>query len=79
MYSLMTEFRDGDNVVTTLLEHNSNFVPCRLSFYLYNTRDEVDRAAEAVARIAGARCAAREMVPTPAEARRDRHAFGQLE
>jgi cysteine desulfurase/selenocysteine lyase len=27
MYSLMTEFRDGDNVVTTLLEHNSNFVP----------------------------------------------------
>ena len=27
MYSLMTEFRDGDNVVTTMLEHNSNFVP----------------------------------------------------
>jgi cysteine desulfurase / selenocysteine lyase len=27
MYSLLTEFRDGDNVVTTLLEHNSNFVP----------------------------------------------------
>jgi selenocysteine lyase/cysteine desulfurase len=27
MYSLMTDFRDGDNVVTTLLEHNSNFVP----------------------------------------------------
>jgi cysteine desulfurase/selenocysteine lyase len=27
MYSLMSEFRDGDNVVTTLLEHNSNFVP----------------------------------------------------
>jgi cysteine desulfurase/selenocysteine lyase len=27
MYSLLTEFRDGDNVVTTHLEHNSNFVP----------------------------------------------------
>ena len=27
MYSLMTEFRDGDNVVTTMLEHNSNYVP----------------------------------------------------
>jgi cysteine desulfurase / selenocysteine lyase len=27
MYSLMTEFRDGDNIVTTMLEHNSNFVP----------------------------------------------------
>ena len=27
MYSLMSEFRDGDNVVTTTLEHNSNFVP----------------------------------------------------
>jgi cysteine desulfurase/selenocysteine lyase len=27
MYSLMSEFRDGDNVVTTMLEHNSNFVP----------------------------------------------------
>lgn len=27
MYSLLTEFRDGDNVVTTELEHNSNFVP----------------------------------------------------
>ena len=27
MYSQMTEFRDGDNVVTTTLEHNSNFVP----------------------------------------------------
>lgn len=27
MYSLMAEFRDGDNVVTTLLEHNSNYVP----------------------------------------------------
>ena len=27
MYSLLTEFRDGDNVVTTFLEHNSNFVP----------------------------------------------------
>jgi cysteine desulfurase/selenocysteine lyase len=27
MYSLMTEFVDGDNVVTTMLEHNSNYVP----------------------------------------------------
>jgi cysteine desulfurase / selenocysteine lyase len=27
MYSLLTDFRDGDNVVTTLLEHNSNYVP----------------------------------------------------
>ncbi len=27
MYTLLTEFRDGDNVVATLLEHNSNYVP----------------------------------------------------
>ena len=27
MYALMTGFRDGDNVVTTLMEHNSNYVP----------------------------------------------------
>jgi cysteine desulfurase / selenocysteine lyase len=27
MYSLMTEFRPGDNVVTTMMEHNSNYVP----------------------------------------------------
>ena len=27
MYSLLTEFEDGDNVVTTMMEHNSNFVP----------------------------------------------------
>jgi cysteine desulfurase/selenocysteine lyase len=27
MYSLLSDFRDGDNVVTTELEHNSNFVP----------------------------------------------------
>ncbi|HEY7233910.1 MAG TPA: aminotransferase class V-fold PLP-dependent enzyme [Gemmatimonadaceae bacterium] len=27
MYSLMTEFRGGDNVVTTMMEHNSNYVP----------------------------------------------------
>lgn len=27
MYSLMADFRDGDNVVTTLIEHNSNYVP----------------------------------------------------
>jgi len=27
MYTLMTAFRDGDNVVTTMLEHNSNYVP----------------------------------------------------
>jgi len=31
MYSLLTEFRDGDNVVTTLMEHNSNYVPTRCS------------------------------------------------
>src|SRR6266702_5887425 len=27
MYSLLTEFRNGDNVVTTMMEHNSNYVP----------------------------------------------------
>ena len=27
MYSLLTDFRDGDNVVTTMIEHNSNYVP----------------------------------------------------
>lgn len=27
MYALMGEFRDGDNLVTTTMEHNSNFVP----------------------------------------------------
>jgi cysteine desulfurase / selenocysteine lyase len=27
MYSLLAEFRDGDNVVTTMMEHNSNYVP----------------------------------------------------
>jgi cysteine desulfurase/selenocysteine lyase len=27
MYSLLTGFRDGDNVVTTVMEHNSNYVP----------------------------------------------------
>jgi cysteine desulfurase/selenocysteine lyase len=27
MYSLLAEFRDGDNVVSTCMEHNSNFVP----------------------------------------------------
>ncbi len=27
MYSLLTDFQDGDNVVTTMMEHNSNFVP----------------------------------------------------
>ncbi len=27
MYSMLTDFRDGDNVVTTRLEHNSNYVP----------------------------------------------------
>lgn len=27
MYSLQTEFHDGDNIVTTMLEHNSNYVP----------------------------------------------------
>jgi cysteine desulfurase/selenocysteine lyase len=27
MYALLTEFCDGDNVVTTTMEHNSNYVP----------------------------------------------------
>jgi selenocysteine lyase/cysteine desulfurase len=27
MYGLLTEFADGDNVVTTLMEHNSNYIP----------------------------------------------------
>jgi cysteine desulfurase/selenocysteine lyase len=27
MYSLLTDFRSGDNVVTTMMEHNSNYVP----------------------------------------------------
>jgi cysteine desulfurase/selenocysteine lyase len=27
MYSLLGDFRDGDNVVTTMMEHNSNYVP----------------------------------------------------
>lgn len=27
MYSLMTEFKDGDNLITTYMEHNSNYVP----------------------------------------------------
>jgi len=27
MYTLFTDFREGDNVVTTLMEHNSNYVP----------------------------------------------------
>ena len=27
MYSLLSELRDGDNLVTTLMEHNSNYVP----------------------------------------------------
>src|SRR5215471_11428113 len=27
MYALLTEFGDGDNVVTTVMEHNSNYVP----------------------------------------------------
>ncbi|MFA5188949.1 MAG: aminotransferase class V-fold PLP-dependent enzyme [Patescibacteria group bacterium] len=27
MYSLLTEFKDGDNIVTTFMEHNSNYVP----------------------------------------------------
>jgi cysteine desulfurase/selenocysteine lyase len=27
MYSLMPDFRSGDNVVTTMMEHNSNYVP----------------------------------------------------
>jgi cysteine desulfurase/selenocysteine lyase len=27
MYALLTEFRDGDNVVLTMLEHDSGYVP----------------------------------------------------
>jgi cysteine desulfurase/selenocysteine lyase len=27
MYMLLGDFRDGDNVVTTMMEHNSNYVP----------------------------------------------------
>ncbi|MFA6534309.1 MAG: aminotransferase class V-fold PLP-dependent enzyme [Patescibacteria group bacterium] len=27
MYSLLTDFKDGDNLVTTYMEHNSNYVP----------------------------------------------------
>jgi cysteine desulfurase/selenocysteine lyase len=27
MYTLMSKFRDGDNMVTTMMEHNSNYVP----------------------------------------------------
>lgn len=27
MHSLLTEFKDGDNVVTTMMEHNSDYVP----------------------------------------------------
>ena len=27
MYSLLTEFKDGDNIVTTFMEHNSDYVP----------------------------------------------------
>jgi cysteine desulfurase/selenocysteine lyase len=27
MYAMVSEFRDGDNVVTTAMEHNSNYVP----------------------------------------------------
>src|SRR6476469_8592331 len=27
MYSLLTEFQSGDNVVMTMMEHNSNYVP----------------------------------------------------
>ena len=45
MYSLLTEFRDGDNVVTTRMEHNSNFVPwyamCRDILPKFGRRVEV--------------------------------------
>jgi cysteine desulfurase/selenocysteine lyase len=27
MYSLLTDFQSGDNVVMTMMEHNSNYVP----------------------------------------------------
>ncbi len=45
MYSLLTQFRDGDNVVTTLMEHNSNYVPwyamCRDILPKFGRRVEV--------------------------------------
>jgi cysteine desulfurase/selenocysteine lyase len=44
MYSLMTEFRDGDNIVTTMMEHNSNYVPwyglCKEILPKFGTRVE---------------------------------------
>jgi hypothetical protein len=46
----------------TLAHHALNLTPpasCRLSFYLYNTRDEVDQAVAAVAAIAAGRRAPR--------------------
>jgi cysteine desulfurase/selenocysteine lyase len=45
MYMLMTELRDGDNVVTTMMEHNSNYVPwyglCREILPRFGVRAEV--------------------------------------
>ena len=45
MYMLMTEIRDGDNVVTTMMEHNSNYVPwyglCREILPRFGVRAEV--------------------------------------
>ena len=49
MYTLLTEFRDGDNVVTTLMEHNSNYVPwyamCREILPRFGRRVEMPAGA----------------------------------
>jgi len=49
MYSLLTEFRDGDNVVTTMMEHNSNYVPwyamCREILPRFGRRVEIPPGA----------------------------------
>jgi cysteine desulfurase/selenocysteine lyase len=45
MYSLLTELRDGDNIVATTMEHNSNFVPwhalCRQILPAFDRRVEL--------------------------------------
>jgi cysteine desulfurase / selenocysteine lyase len=67
----------------TLAHHALEMTPpasCRLSFYLYNTPDEVDRAVDAVAAIAAGHLAPRRRSPSPAgrpgrwDHRRDRDA-----
>jgi hypothetical protein len=52
-----------------LAHHALSLTPlasCRLSFYLYNTLDEVDRATDAVAAIAAARTAPHQRLSAPA-------------